>query len=101
MNNQETNEEVARAQAIVLGEDLQYLRGLPQFQRVILDGYITETLLEGSKDLIDMNPAVRQATMESIMSVNYLVRHLEDTVNNAEIAQADIRESEMAKAEGE
>jgi len=70
------------------GEDLEFLNNLPQFQRLIIDGYIMDTLVHKSPDMIDMNPAVRQSTMEEIMAVNYLRRHLDGVVNAADLVRA-------------
>lgn len=91
MNNQnETDLTISNEniQKIQLGEDLEYLNTLPQFQRVMIDGYMMDTLVHASKEMIDMNPAVRQSTMEEIMAVNYLRRYLDAVINEADVARA-------------
>jgi len=91
MNNQNetdltiSNENIKKIQ---LGEDLEYLNTLPQFQRIMIDGYMMERLVNQSKEMIDMNPALRQQTMEEIMAVNYLRRYLDGVINEADVARA-------------
>jgi len=91
MNNQNetdltiSNENIKKIQ---LGEDLEYLNTLPQFQRIMIDGYMMERLVNQSKEMIDMNPALRQQTMEEIMAVSYLRRYLDRVINEADVARA-------------
>lgn len=83
MNNQEDKIELQRQKAREVKEDLDFLDACPQFQRVITEGYIMDTLINQSEGMLDMNPAIRQSTMEAVMSANYLRRALEAKYEDA------------------
>jgi len=87
-NTQESDLEI-RKREIELGQALARLKTNPDFQLVIVQEYMMKTLLEDSGDLIDMNPALRQQTMEEIMSVKYLQRKLEVMQTTADNAGED------------
>ena len=91
-NNQSSDLQIRRD--IELGEDLEYLKNLPQFQRVILEGYITQVLMKDSQYMISMDPASRQKTMEEIMSVGYFREYLGGITNAADVARSMLAEGE-------
>jgi len=88
MNNPDNSDLQIRTD-IDLGADLEYLRGLPQFQRVIEKACISDILMYESQNMISMSPEVRQQTMEQIMSVTYLRNRLAGIVQQAEKAKQD------------
>lgn len=83
-NNQE-DLDVSQKRAIELGQDLEWCKTQPQFQRLIMDGYIKDVLLRQSQYMISMDPATRQMTSEQIMSVNYFRDYLVGVANSAEV----------------
>ena len=90
MNNPKEESDLQIRQDMELGRDLEYLQTLPQFQRVVIDGYIKNVLSNTSKDMISLNPAVRQNVMEEIMSVGYFRQYLDNIVSSATIATEDL-----------
>ena len=84
-NNQPTDN-IELQQAIELGQALLRLENSPDFRMVIKDAYIMNALIVRSQEMLDMQPPVRQAAMEQIMSVNNLRQHLTNVRDMAESA---------------
>jgi len=74
MTNQDDLE--IREQEVRLAQGLAKLKAIPEFQELILDGYIKETLMRTSQYLISQDPATRQMTIEEIMAVDYFRDYL-------------------------
>ena len=89
MNNREISTDDIRYQ-IELGKALDRLEVNSDFKLLIEDGYIAETLLTTSMDLIDTDPIIRQETEDKIKGVNRLKAHLQTVRLNAECAQQDL-----------
>ena len=72
MNNQETTELSELHEKMELGLALARLEKDKDFELVIKNAIIMETLVNGSRGLLTLDPAGRQEALEKIMSVNYI-----------------------------
>ncbi|MCF6330297.1 MAG: hypothetical protein L3I99_01960 [Sulfurimonas sp.] len=75
---------------VELGRALTALRECKNFDLVINQSYILNTLVDESINTLDINPARRQQTIEKIQAVSYLKRHLITIENMAACALEDI-----------
>ncbi len=90
MNN--PNDELR--EQIELGKALNRLEVNDDFIKVITNGYIINTLLNKSENLLDANPTSRQETLEKMQSVIGLKRHLTELRNMASTAAEDFSAEE-------
>lgn len=91
MNNPNEVENEIRSK-IELGESLEWLQNTKQFQAVIKNSYIIDTLMNKSQDMLDVNPVFRQEALEKIQSVNYLRQHFISINDEYERALEDSKE---------
>lgn len=83
-NTQESDLEI-RKREIELGQALARLKSNPDFQEVVLSGYIEDVLMKQSQYMISMDPASRQMASEMVMSANYFRDYLARVENAAEV----------------
>lgn len=93
MNNQNDSDLQIRRE-IQLGEALDRLKINPDFQMVIVDEVITNTLLKGSQSIISPEPVTRNMVIEEIIGVNMLRDKLARMTNAKEVALQQIAEGE-------
>ena len=81
-------------QKVELGQALQRLSQNQDFNMVIMEGYIINTLLDISENMLDIQPPVRQEALEQVQSVNYLKRYLTSVREEAKKAYEDMNEDQ-------
>jgi len=82
MNNQSTeNAELQRM--VELGQALHRLEQNPDFIEVVKRGYIQNTLIVDSQEMLDIQPPIRQEALEKIQSVNYLRQYFTNVMSDA------------------
>ena len=91
MNNPDTTEEVEISKQYQLGLDLQELERSDAYRRII-GSYMADSLVEATENMIDINPAVRQESMEKVMSIGYFKQYLSNIAGDAQSAAAYLAE---------
>lgn len=75
---------------IELGKDLESLMDDARFKNLILDGYISKTLLVDSINISEENEELKKITVSNIQAVNNLRSYLYKIRNIAECAKEDL-----------
>ena len=82
-------EETETRKDIGLGHSLDRLMNNPDFQDVVLDGYINNTLMNTSRHCMSADGQTRQQTIEEIMAVSYLRNYFVIVANQASTLEAE------------